>query len=71
VPAGLLEEQKKGVAQAAGFSLHAGIGIEAEQRGKLERLCRERCFGRYFWTCDRAAREPDPAPLSNVLPIRR
>jgi hypothetical protein len=33
-------EQKKGMAEAAGFSLHAGIGIEAEQRGKLERLCR-------------------------------
>jgi len=40
VPAALPEEQKKGVAQAAGFSLHAGIGIEAEARGKLERLCR-------------------------------
>ena len=33
-------EQKKGVAQAAGFSLHAGIGIEADARSKLERLCR-------------------------------
>jgi hypothetical protein len=31
---------QKGVAQAAGFSLHAGIGIEADARGKLERLCR-------------------------------
>jgi prevent-host-death family protein len=40
VPAEPPEEQKKGVAQAAGFSLHAGIGIEAEARGKLERLCR-------------------------------
>jgi hypothetical protein len=30
----------KGVAQYAGFSLHAGIGVEAEQRGKLERLTR-------------------------------
>jgi ribosomal protein S27E len=40
VPAGPEGEQKKGVAQAAGFSLHAGVGIEAEQRGKLERLCR-------------------------------
>jgi hypothetical protein len=40
VPAGPVEEQKRGVAEAAGFSLHAGIGIEAQQRGKLERLCR-------------------------------
>jgi hypothetical protein len=28
------------VAQYAGFSLHAGVGVEAEQRGKLERLAR-------------------------------
>jgi len=28
------------VAQANGFSLHAGIAAEAEQRQKLERLCR-------------------------------
>jgi hypothetical protein len=34
------EEPKKEVAQYAGFSLHAGIGVEAEQRGKLERLAR-------------------------------
>jgi hypothetical protein len=34
------EEPKRGVAQYAGFSLHAGIGVEAEQRGKLERLAR-------------------------------
>jgi hypothetical protein len=34
------EEPKKGVAQYAGFSLHAGIGVEAEQREKLERLAR-------------------------------
>jgi len=34
------EEPRKGVAQYAGFSLHAGIGVEAEQRGKLERLTR-------------------------------
>jgi hypothetical protein len=40
VPARLPEEQEKGVAQAAGFSLHAGIGIEADARAKLERLCR-------------------------------
>ena len=40
VPAEPPEEQKKGVAQAAGFSLHAGIGIEAAAREKLERLCR-------------------------------
>jgi hypothetical protein len=34
------EEPRKGVAQYAGFSLHAGIGVEAEQREKLERLTR-------------------------------
>jgi hypothetical protein len=34
------EEARKGVAQYAGFSLHAGIGVEAEQRDKLERLTR-------------------------------
>ncbi len=34
------EEPRQGVAQYAGFSLHAGIGVEAEQRGKLERLTR-------------------------------
>jgi hypothetical protein len=28
------------VAQYAGFSLHAGIGVEAEQREKIERLTR-------------------------------
>jgi hypothetical protein len=28
------------VAQASGFSLHAGVAAEAHQRGKLERLCR-------------------------------
>jgi hypothetical protein len=31
---------RKGVAQYAGFSLHAGIGVEADQREKLERLTR-------------------------------
>jgi hypothetical protein len=39
VPA-LAEEARKGVAQYAGFSLHAGVGVEAEQREKLERLTR-------------------------------
>jgi hypothetical protein len=34
------EEPRKGVAQYAGFSLHAGIGVEAKQREKLERLAR-------------------------------
>jgi hypothetical protein len=28
------------VAQAAGFSLHAGVAAEADERDKLERLCR-------------------------------
>jgi ribosomal protein S27E len=31
-------EPRPGVAQYAGFSLHAGIGVEAAQRTKLERL---------------------------------
>lgn len=31
---------RTGVAQYAAFSLHAGIGVEAEQREKLERLTR-------------------------------
>jgi hypothetical protein len=34
------ERPRKGVAQYAGFSLHGGIGVEADQRGKLERLAR-------------------------------
>jgi hypothetical protein len=34
------DEPRKGVAQYAGFSLHAGIGVEAAQREKLERLAR-------------------------------
>ncbi len=34
------DEPRKGVAQHAGFSLHAGIGVEADQREKLERLTR-------------------------------
>ena len=33
-------EPRPGVARYAGFSLHAGIGVEAGQRGKLERLAR-------------------------------
>jgi len=37
-PAQPLEEQRQGVAQWAGFSLRADIGIEAEQREKLERF---------------------------------
>ena len=34
------DESSKGVAQYAGFSLHAGFGVEADQRDKLERLAR-------------------------------
>ena len=34
------EEPKQGVAQYAGFSLHAGIGVEPDQLEKLERLTR-------------------------------
>jgi len=39
-PAQLGEAEREGVARAAGFCLHAGIAIEAQARGKLERLCR-------------------------------
>ena len=46
------EQERKSVAQYAGFSLHAGIGVEAEQREKFERLTRcvsRRCApGRCF-----------------------
>ena len=34
------DDGRKGVAEYAGFSLHAGIGIEPSAREKLERLCR-------------------------------
>ena len=34
------DEPRKRLAQASGFSLHAGTGIDAGQRKKLERLCR-------------------------------
>jgi hypothetical protein len=34
------DEARKGVARYAGFSLHAGVGVEADQREKLERLTR-------------------------------
>jgi hypothetical protein len=34
------DQPNKGVARYAGFSLHAGIGVEADQRAKLERLTR-------------------------------
>lgn len=40
VPAQSEEEPRKGVAEYAGFSLHAATSVEAEQTGKLERLCR-------------------------------
>jgi len=40
VPAQSEEEPRRGVAQYAGFSLHAGTSVEAEQTGKLERLAR-------------------------------
>ena len=40
VPARSEEEPRKGVAECAGFSLHAGTSVDAEQTGKLERLVR-------------------------------
>jgi hypothetical protein len=40
VPAQGDAEAKQGVAQYAGFSLHAGTAVEGEQREKLERLAR-------------------------------
>ena len=35
-----LEDAPNGAVRANGFSLHAGVGIAANQRPKLERLCR-------------------------------
>ena len=35
-----MDARERGVGQYAGFSLHAGIGVEADQREKLERLAR-------------------------------
>jgi len=40
VPAQPQEELRKDLAQYAGFSSHAGVGIEVHARTKLERLCR-------------------------------
>ncbi len=40
LPASPPSEQNNALAQACGFSLHAGIATEADARGKLERLCR-------------------------------
>lgn len=40
VPAQPHEASRQGVAQLCGLSLHAGIGIEAHARTKLERLAR-------------------------------
>jgi hypothetical protein len=40
LPAQDAAEPKKGVAQYAGFSLHAGTAVEGQQREKLERLAR-------------------------------
>jgi Putative transposase len=40
VPASGEDERREGVAQYAGFSLHAGTALEGEERGKLERLAR-------------------------------
>ncbi len=40
VPTAAESEARTGVAQYAGFSLHAGTAVESEQREKLERLAR-------------------------------
>jgi hypothetical protein len=45
------------VAQACGFSLHAGVAAEAEQREKLERLCRY--IARPAISSERLSRLPD------------
>jgi hypothetical protein len=45
------------VAQACGFSLHAGVAAEAEQREKLERLCRT--IARPAISSERLSRLPD------------
>ena len=40
LPRGAQQEGQERLAQANGFSLHAGVAAEAGDRGKLERLCR-------------------------------
>ena len=41
LPACAPEDRLNGIlGQAAGFSLHAGVAVKGDQRGKLERLCR-------------------------------
>ena len=37
---GCTERFDDGVAKVAGFSLHAGVAARADERKKLERLCR-------------------------------
>ena len=63
------DEPRKGVAQYAGFSLHAGIGVEADQRAKLETThsLREPSAGGH-----RAARShrpgAGPVPFEDAVP---
>ena len=40
LPPHTTEDSHAGLANAAGFSLHAGVSARADQRDKLERLCR-------------------------------
>jgi hypothetical protein len=40
LPAGEYEPCSAVAGRAAGFSLHAGVAVRADERGKLERLCR-------------------------------
>ena len=40
VPAVAAADDNSSLAKAAGFSLHAGVASEADEREKLERLCR-------------------------------
>ena len=37
---GAQQDGQEQLAQASGFSLHAGVATEAGERAKLERLCR-------------------------------
>jgi hypothetical protein len=64
-------EARKGVVQYGGFSLHAGIGVEAEQREKLERLTRY--VSRPLIAIERfdlTAQGAGPLPIEDAVPRR-
>jgi hypothetical protein len=57
LPPAAASKSTERVAQACGFSLHAGVAAEAEQREKLERLCRY--IARPALSSERLSRLPD------------